>query len=288
MKSFPRIILPFIIFFAISTDFTHCYVKNTIHLFKSCFEQYGLENPASDKLNISLTDSIFYHPELIKYDIIRPESFLTFSFGVFVNGLFNKYQGEFSISEYRPSNPGFDKGSAIQFSGGIFTEAIFIPDCAIQLRVAFENKSALMKIDNSLPIINEGYAGFEHSLTINLHYLSLDVLLKYNFLKDLYFIGGASYGIPLQHRYEYKVDILSGNVSYENGATEKIIANKNIINVKPLFSLKGGFGFSFPIVSDIFYLSPELNLEIPITKIITDSKLKVNSFSGALIFRYDF
>jgi hypothetical protein len=220
-------------------------------------------------------------------DIIRPDPLIPFAFGIFANGVYNKYTGSFGTFENNLSCLNFENGEGISYSFGFLLECHFFTDISLQLRCMVDNKSGKMKKDYYLPIVNDKYARTTHELRMNLFYLSFDLLVKLDLSEKFYFFLGGSYGIPEIHKFEQNVKIASDEISYENGISEKSFGEKEITGMKNKISCKGGIGYNIPFIQDKLYLSPEISVEFPFTKIVSGSSWESRGFFGSIILKYE-
>jgi hypothetical protein len=220
-------------------------------------------------------------------DVITPDPTIPISIGIFGSGLYTRYQGSFGNIDNNLSGLNFENGSGVNYSAGTFVEFYLFSDFSLLLRGILENESGKMKTDYYLPIINDQFATTEHELRIKIFYISLDLLLKYDLSENIYILGGGSYGIPFIHKYSHNVKIISDEISYSDGTTEKTFDEKEIPSFNNKISFKAGLGFNIPIVHDRLYLSPEFIFEGLLSKITSNSNWKSNNLFGSLIFKYE-
>jgi hypothetical protein len=212
-----------------------------------------------------------------------PETF--FSLGAIGCGNYNVYFGNFGIFERGMLISSFNNGTGQNFSGGIVAEINLFIGFSLQLRMLLENKSGKMKSEYLLPIYNDRYAKTEHNLDVKLYYYSFDLMLKYNFISNLYIVTGASYGQPKVYKYQLTVKILSDEISYENDLMQKTFSENRIMNMVKKYSLRFGLGYDIPVISNSLFISPEVGYDHPLHNIVSDSEWKVKSLNIAIILR---
>jgi hypothetical protein len=220
-------------------------------------------------------------------NVINPDAMIPLSIGIIGNGVYNKYYGSFGNSNGDLADLNFENGDGLNYSGGLFLESYLFNDFSLQLRILIDNNSGKMKTDYYLPIIDDKFAKTEHELKINIFYLSFDILGKIDLSEKYYIFAGGSFGIPLIHKYTQTVKIASAEISYENGLTEKTMSELDILKFNNKISFKGGLGFNIPIIPDKLFLSPEISIEIPLTKTVSGTNWETKSILGSLIIKYE-
>jgi hypothetical protein len=205
-----------------------------------------------------------------------------FSIGVFGMAEKSNYFYGLGISDKEIAELNFDKGDGLNYSGGLMAEVCFDFTFSIQIRASLNNLSGKLKSDYYLPIMNDQYAKTEHELKTELFYVSSDLLLKYIPFCGFYLMGGGSFSVPIISYYQHTVKIASDMIEYSDHSVSRTFNKIKIEKPEKRISVKGGIGYSIPLIEESLYLTPEINIEIPMNNILKNTKSKVYNYSGVM------
>lgn len=128
----------------------------------------------------------------------------------------------------------------------------------------------------------------EEKVKVTLAYAALGLFMRYQpRLERWYVFAGSTIGKNVSNKIEQTSTILTPDLTFRDGTTERIVSQdpidgRNNIRAEGLI----GAGYDF-MMSPRVFLSPEVHVAYPITKISTDDNWKVLSIRFTVGLKYE-
>ncbi|MBL7999659.1 MAG: hypothetical protein JNL32_13620, partial [Candidatus Kapabacteria bacterium] len=220
-------------------------------------------------------------------------------FGVMGNASLNIHRGTLTTTEGILECGRFENATTLGWTAGNTVNIPMTSELSVSPHVYFHNANAVFSALNSVtPLVSIGNGNTvpmssTHDLQVSLHYLMVDIPVRYFLNKRTFLSAGVSFGTPVNSSFEQSERITSptGLTFLDGTTTRKIFAGQfsdtqGASSTSPLrVGAIASVGYILPL-SESFALTAESGFQFGITSVLQGNSWSLHSLRGGIGLSY--